>query len=83
MSKVAHYESFDWAFHQLMPEVPLEAIVYSVDVGEPDDPNVVLKAVVFEGDLEPTGAILDGPWEKIIAKEYLAQMAEDPARREK
>lgn len=75
-----HFESFDWIFHKLVPDAPLEAIVYSVDAGEHDDPNVVLKAAVFEGDLEPTGEILEGPWEKIIAKDYLFQMAQKPAR---
>ena len=75
MSEGSPFESFDWIFHNLMPDVPLEAIVYDVDAGEPGDPNIVMRAAVFEGDLEPTGEILDGPWEKIIAKEYLAEMA--------
>lgn len=71
------HEAFDWIFFQLMPDAPAEAIVYAVDAGTPDSPNVIITAGVFEGGLEPTGAMLEGPFEKIIAKEWLAEQAEE------
>ena len=70
------HEAFDWIFFQLMPDAPAEAIVYAVDAGTPNSPNVIITAGVFEGGLEPAGAMLDGPFEKIIAKDWLVQQAE-------
>lgn len=70
------HEAFDWIFFALMPEAPPEAIVYEVDAGRPETPSIIIRAAVFEGDTEPTGAMLDGPFEKVIAKSWLQEQAE-------
>lgn len=70
------HEAFDWAFFRLRPNAPANAIVYEVDAGEPDAPNTIIRAAVFEGDTEPTGAMIGDPITVIIAKSWLAEMAE-------
>lgn len=69
------HEAFDWAFFRLRPDAPENAIVYEVDAGEPDAPNTIIRAAVFEGDTEPTGAMIGDPIELIIAKAWLAELA--------
>ncbi len=75
---LAMHQAFDWVFFKLMPDAPKDAIVYEVDAGEPDDPNVTIRAAVFEGGMEPTGKILEGPFTKIVNKEHMAEFAEAP-----
>lgn len=70
------HEAFDWIFFKLMPDAPPEAIVYEVDGGGINTPSVVIRAAVFEGGTEPTGAILAGPFEKVIAKGWLLEQAD-------
>lgn len=69
------HEAFDWVFRKLMPEAPDEAIVYEVDAGSPESPNVTITAGVFEGDTEPTGAMIAGPFVKTVSKAWLAEQA--------
>lgn len=74
MSNPLH-DAFSWILFQTMPDAPADAIVFEVDAGHPVRPSVVIRAAVFEGGPEMTGAMKAGPFEKIIAKDWIAEQA--------
>lgn len=54
-------------FRHLRPEAPAGAIVYEVDAGLPDVPNLVFVAA----EVTPDGQILGEPIEVIVAKDWV------------
>ena len=69
------HDLYGAAFRNLRPQAPEDAIVYEVDAGELDDPNILLRA----GRILPDGSMIGDPIDVVIAKVWLSEFRMDQA----
>lgn len=60
-------------FRHLRPETPSSAIVYEVDAGAPDAPNVIFWAA----EVSPAGKIKGDSIQVVVAKSWLREWFEE------
>jgi len=66
-------EAFGAALRCARPDTPADALVYEVDGGEPDDPNTVIRAAVFDRGILDANRMIGEPISLTVSKEWLAE----------
>ena len=66
-------DAFGPALRAARPDVPRDLIVYEVDGGEPDDPNTVIWAAVFDRGILDANRMIGEPISLTVSKEWLAE----------
>jgi hypothetical protein len=67
-------EAFGAALRRARPDTPAEALVYEVDAGEPEDPNTLIRAAVFDRGILDANRMIGEPVTLTVSKTWLAEI---------
>jgi hypothetical protein len=73
------HEAFGRALFLARPDAPAEAIVFHVDTGEPDSPNTLIEAAVFDRGILDEVRMVGEPISLLVEKGWLTEALQRPA----